>query len=361
MRPEVSATSPDTHGSIDYAELESLGIGPNEVLDFSVNGNPYGPSAGVLEAVARVPIDRYPDRECLQLRRVLSQRLGVAPDRIVAGNGTAELLWLLALAYIRPGDTVLVVTPTFGEYARAARLAGARVEQCAGSAATGFLPQPDRVGRCLRESEPRAAFICNPNNPTGTHLPPEVISGWARENPQTLFVIDEAYIRFAPGAVSALSGRADNVVVLRSMTKDYALAGLRLGYAVGHRTVIEALAAVRPPWNVNAAAQAAGVAALADEAGLQEGLASLSRSKQALVSALREMGFHPLTSAVHFFIVPIGDAAGLRRDLLARRVLVRDCTSFGLPEYVRIAARRPDENVVLVEALREMRSLRQPV
>ncbi|MFQ5856527.1 MAG: pyridoxal phosphate-dependent aminotransferase [Anaerolineae bacterium] len=187
---------------------------------------------------------------------------------------------------------------------------------------------------------------------TGIILPPEFIATWAHAHPQTLFVVDEAYLRFAPGLRSTLTVDEENILVLRSMTKDYALAGLRLGYAVGHEAVIAALARVRPPWNVNALAQAAGVAALSDEAHLQRSLSRLAEAKQALVAGLSELGLVPLPSAVHFFQVPVGDGAAFRRVLLSHGILVRDCASFGLPAYVRIATRRPEENAHLLNALR---------
>jgi histidinol-phosphate aminotransferase len=355
-RPEVVSTSLAYHGALDYAELEQLGLNPDEVLDFSVNSNPYGPSPAVQRALAQVPLDRYPDREALKLRRALADRSRVSPDQIVVGNGTAELLWLVALAFLRAGDPVLVLGPTFGEYERVATLMGAHVETWTARPEREFTIEPEAVGRCLQQIVPRLAFVCNPNNPTGTDLPPEIIQVWAEAHPRTLFVVDEAYLAFAPGLQSALTANADNILVLRSMTKDYALAGLRLGYAVGHASLIAALGRVRPAWNVNALAQAAGVAALEDESHLRTTLDALSRAKEELVAALREPGLSPLPSAVHFILVDVGDGGAFRQALLREEILVRDCASFGLPAFVRIATRRPEENVRLVTAISALRS-----
>ncbi|MBS1252234.1 MAG: Histidinol-phosphate aminotransferase [Anaerolineales bacterium] len=350
--------APAHHGAIDFAELERLGLDPDEVLDFSVNSNPYGPSPAVREALARVPLDRYPDREALALRRALADRLGITPEQIVAGNGTAELLWLIGLAFLRSGDRVLVLGPTFGEYRRVAALAGAKVEVWTAQAEQAFTVDVDGVARRLQQVQPRVAFLCNPNNPTGTVLPPDVIEARAEAHPQTLFVVDEAYLNFVPDLDAALTIGQDNLLVLRSMTKDYALAGLRLGYASGYARVIEALASVRPPWNVNAMAQAAGVAALSDEVHLQRSLSRLVEDKAALVTGLSELGLASLPSAVHFFLIDVGDGAAFRRKLLRHGILVRDCASFGLPAYVRIAARRPEENQRLLAAIREVRTMK---
>jgi L-threonine-O-3-phosphate decarboxylase len=350
------AISPVPHGAPDYAELERLGLDPEGVLDFSVNSNPYGPSPAVREAVDHVPLDRYPDRESLALRHALAERLDVAPARIVAGNGTAELIWLVAIAFLQPKDRVLVVGPTFGEYGRTAALMGAQVQMWIARPEREFVADPEEVEQRLRETKPRLVFICNPNNPTGTVLPPEVMADWAYAHPGTLFVIDEAYLAFSPGLRSTLTSGMDNILVLRSMTKDYALSGLRLGYAVGHGPVIRALSQVRPAWNVNALAQAAGLAALGDEAHRQQSLQALARAKEKLVAGLAELSLPPLPSATHFFLVPVGDGAAFRQALLRQGILVRDCASFGLPAHVRIATRRPEENARLLEAIRTILS-----
>lgn len=355
-RPEVLAVRQVYHGGLDYAEFERLGLDPEAVLDFSVNNNPYGPSPKVQEALVNVPLDRYPDREALVLRRALADRLEVSTERILVGNGTAELLWMVALAFLRLGDRVLVLEPTFGEYTRVAALMGAQVEAWTAQAEQAFAAAPDEVAGCLRRAHPRVAFLCNPNNPTGTILPPDVIAAWAKDHPSTLFVVDEAYLSLARGLRSALTVAEENILVLRSMTKDYALAGLRLGYGVGHKAVTEALVRVRPPWNVNAMAQAAGVAALADEVHRQRSISRLMEAKETLVAGLSALGLTPLPSAVHFFLLNVGDGSAFRRALLDHGILVRDCASFGLPAYVRIATRRPEENGRLLTAIRELRA-----
>lgn len=355
-RTETTAISPVYHGALDYAELERLRLDPEGVLDFSVNSNAYGPSPAVREAVARVPLDRYPDREALALRRALAEHLDVAPARIMVGNGTAELIWLVAFAFLQPRHRVLVVGPTFGEYGRTAALMGAQVEMWIARPEREFAVNSEEVEQRLQETKPRLVFVCNPNNPTGTIMPPEMMAAWAYAHPGALFVIDEAYLAFASGLKSALSVGMDNILVLRSMTKDYALAGLRLGYAVGHGPVVRALSQVRPAWNVNALAQAAGLAALGDEAHRQQSLQALARAREKLVAGLAELGLLPLPSATHFFLVRVGDGAAFRRALLQQGILVRDCASFGLPAYVRIATRRPEENARLLEAIRTVLS-----
>lgn len=351
-RPEVLATPPVTHGAFDYEELGRRGIEPRRLLDFSVNGNPYGPSPAARAALSGVPLELYPDREALSLRRALAEHLGVSTRRILAGNGTSELIWLVALAFVRPGDGVLVVGPTYGEYGRAVALMGGRVLEWRACEEDGFAPKPGRIEAEIRRSSAQLVFACNPNNPTGAATDPREIRLWAERHPRTLFVVDEAYLRFAEGLPSAAQAGCDNILVLRSMTKDYGLAGVRLGYALAPPELIETLARVRPPWSVNAYAQAAGVGALSDEPWLAETLGKLASAKEKLWAEMGGIGIPPLPSATHFCLVRAGNGAMLRRRLMNRGILVRDCASFGLAAWVRVAARRPEENAGLIQAAR---------
>jgi threonine-phosphate decarboxylase len=342
------------HGAPDLAELHRFGVHPAELLDFSSNINAYGPSPRVREAVARTPLDRYPDHEALDLRAALAEHLGVAPECILAGNGTSELIWLASFAFLRPLDRVLVLGPTFAEYARMAVLAGTCLKIHLTKEENGFAPSPPEIGDLLDTWRPRLVFLCNPNNPTGTVLDPHLIGKCASIHPHTLFIVDESYLVFAPSLGSVMDAKRNNVLALRSMTKDFALAGLRLGYAVGAEELIDALSRVRPPWSVNALAQAAGITALRDREHLMRSLRLLATAKHELMTKLAELGMKVLPSAAPFFLVRVGNGATVRRALLQKGILVRDCASFGLPEHIRICTRQPEENTRLVAALREV-------
>ena len=351
-RPEIQHITDVVHGALDFAELEAHDIAPESVIDFSVNNNPYGPSPRVREVLRSVVIDRYPDRQSLALRRRLAQHHDVAIDQILVANGSMELIWFVALAYLRPGDASLILEPTFGEYERVVRLMGATRRAYAARPETRFEIDEGALLETLQRLQPRLMFICNPNNPTGTHLPVDAIAAWAARHPETLFVVDEAYLPFVAGPPpSMIRHLRRNILVLHSMTKAHALAGIRLGYAVGDAEVIATLDKVRPTWNVNAMAQAAGVAALNDVTHLTQTLAQVSQDKAALVAELESLGLTPLPSATHFFLCRVGQASALRRSLLRQGILVRDCASFGLPDYMRIASRRARENARLVETL----------
>jgi L-threonine-O-3-phosphate decarboxylase len=353
-RSQVLEVPLAVHGAPDYAELRRFGVHPAELLDFSSNINAYGPSPKVREAVARTPLDRYPDHEALALRAALAEHLGVPPQCILPGNGTAELIWLASLAFLCPLDRVLVLGPTFAEYARMAALVGACLKAHLAKEEDGFVLSPTEISAILDSWKPHLACLCNPNNPTGAALDTQLINNWAYGHPHTLFIVDESYLTFAPNLGSAMDTQRDNVLVLRSMTKDFALAGLRLGYAVGAEELIAALNRVRPPWSVNGLAQAAGIAALRNREHLERSVELLAAAKRELMAALADLGMKVLPSVAPFFLVRVGNGGAVRRALLHKDILVRDCASFGLPEYIRICTRRPEENARLVAALREV-------
>lgn len=351
--PHIRALQPVAHGALDYAELERLALAPEVIIDFSANSNPYGPPPGVADAIRTVPLERYPDRQALALRRSLSSHLGIPIGHILAANGAAELIWLVALAYLQPGDYVLVIDPTFGEYAYASRLMGAEIDTWRASPDNALEIDLAQIENRLSRKTYRLVFVCNPNNPTGQVLDPGALARWAKLSPDTLFVVDEAYIAFTKQGFPSTMLMAPNILTLRSMTKDYALAGLRLGYAVGHKDVIGALSLTHAPWNVNALALVAGIAALADQDYLHRCIIALNKDKLYLARGLASLGLPPLPSDTHYMLVQVGDGRKFRQDLLKHGVLVRDCASFGLPEFVRIATRTPTENTRLLAAMKE--------
>ena len=353
------------HGGIDPDELDRLGLDAGKILDFSVNINPFGPAPGVAAVLANVPLDRYPDPEARILRRALAAQLNVSPGKILAGNGVSELIWLVALTFLGPGSRVMIVGPTYSEYARASSLMEASVTTVLARPDDDFMVRPDQFLHTLRRFRPRVVFLCNPNNPTGAFLNPEHIAVWARKFPGTLFVVDEAYWGFIPELCSRsafggdfLNAKSkqgiDNLLLLRSMTKDLGLAGLRLGYAIGSAEVIGWLSRAKPPWSVNALAQAAGVEALRYAACYQDSLKMLLQAKVDLVRGLTNLGCKPVPSAVPFFLLPVGNGAAFRHSLLQKNILVRDGASFGLPQHVRIGTRRPEDNARLLAVLGEV-------
>jgi histidinol-phosphate aminotransferase len=356
-RPEIENMKVGYHGGPDWAELESMGLSPGDVLDFSVCSNPFPPPPGVKRVLSSVALSPYPDSESTELIKYLSEKLGVAEDNILVGSGSTELIRLIALAYFRSGDSVLILAPTYGEYETACQMAGAKVFKQWAEARDNFRMRIENTVAFVRQGRPRAIFICNPNNPTGQYLSREEVEAILVVASKSLLILDEAYIAFTDKIWSSADLlHRDNLIIVRSMTKDYALAGLRLGYAIAHREIIDTLRRVRPPWNVNAVAQQAGVAALRDDLYLERCKPKIEQAKRFLVDELGQIGFTVVPSDTNFFLVRVGDGRAFRSALLKQGILVRDCASFGLAEYVRIAPRTMPECRKLIAAVQALRS-----
>jgi histidinol-phosphate aminotransferase len=354
------------HGALDYVELARLGLQPEEILDFSVNANPYAPSPRVREALASVVIERYPDRESLQLREtILEHELAstqLSLSSILCGNGTSELIWTIARTYLKPGERAAIIGPTFGEYAAACRAVGATIVEARSSIEKLFQHNSEELGAWIRSEQPRIVWLCNPNNPTGTWLERSqiLLILEACRHVSAWLVIDEAYQKFLVPAepsstVELLENAPDErVIVLRSLTKDYALAAVRLGYLVASVESVAQLSLQLPAWNVSGFAQAAGVAALNDQQYLKATLQQLIVERDAFFGALGRAGLPIIPSRTHFCLLDVGDARRVRQQLLARKMLVRDCASFGLPHYIRVATRPAAEWQQLLRVLQEI-------
>jgi len=351
VNPHIANLSPVEHGGAGYAGLK----GDGGVLDFSTCCNPYGPPKEVFKALRKTDIESYPDPRSSKLVECLSQTLGIAAENVIAGSGSTEIIRLAALAYLAAGDTVVIPSPTYGEYELASRLAGAGVVKYGLSEERDFQLHMDDFTSFVRRHNPKAVFLCNPNNPTGQMLPQEELRRLVKGFPDTLLILDEAYLAFTgdAGGPSDMTNEP-NVLVIRSMTKDYAVAGLRLGYGLACREIIGSLEKVRPPWNVSSPAQQAGIAAAGCGGYFQQCYAGMRKCRAYLVSRLAAMGYKTLPTDTHFFLMKVGDAATFKSRLLDRGILVRDCASFGLPAYVRVSPRRMGDCRKLVKAISEL-------
>jgi histidinol-phosphate aminotransferase len=374
-----TATSPDAprpvHGGIRPAQLRALGLDPQQVLDFSASISPLGPPEGLWGALQQVDLTAYPDPECLELREALCRHLdpsrggSVTLENILVGNGSTELIHLLARAYVSASGPphhagrsapvssagqALLLTPTYGEYDGACRLVGATVSSLDSRRAKGFSWDLEEAAERIVREGPGLVFVCNPNNPTGVYLQQAEVEFLARavSGVGGLLVLDEAYLSFVEAGWDSL-GLLDlgNVALLRSMTKDYALTGLRLGYSLASPEVTARMAALQPDWSVNSLAQVAGLVALADAEYLPRARKSVEESKEYLTGQLASLGFTVLPGAANFLLVEVGDGAAVRDRLMRQGLFVRDCASFGLPDCIRIGIRPLDDCRRLVAGL----------
>lgn len=340
------------------AELERE-LGLTGSIKLASNENPLGPSPRALEAIQGIlgGLHRYPDGSGRDLRAALAAHLQVPAEAIVLGNGSDDIIALLTRTLLAPGDEALMPRPSFLMYEITVRSAGARpvFVPLAGMAV-------DLEG-LLAAVTPRTrlVFICNPNNPTGGIVKR---ADWERFlkrlPPRTAVVLDEAYIEFArdsdcPRGPDYLADDGPTVVTLRTFSKLYGLAGLRVGYGVMPAALAAALHRVRQPFNVNSLALAAAAAALQDRDFVARTLETVHNGLDELSTALEGLGLRCHPTQANFFLVEIGrDADAVFQRLLRRGVIVRSMRAYGFPQCLRITVGRPEENRRLVRSLEEV-------
>ncbi len=357
----MESYSPVVHGALDEAELARLGLSVGQLIDFSSNINPFGPPDSVLQALRSLNPAPYPDRSCLRLRTQLAALHHCATNAILVGNGANELIHLVGRACGEAGATALVVGPTYGEYAHASRLVGMQVVEQQSTIATGFHPDLSDLFATIERLRPRLCWLCVPNNPTGIDLSSDMIGELAQACAAVggLLILDRAYLTLKRNATP--HDPLDYISIPRliriySLTKSYAVAGLRIGYLIADPQTVTAIAHFQPAWSVNSAAQAAALAMLTDTTFLPATIPQLWAVSDELAQNLRQIGLNVWRADLPFMLVNCTHAGLVRHQLLRRGCVVRDCTSFGLPEWVRVAPRRPGDNTRLLAAWREILS-----
>jgi histidinol-phosphate aminotransferase len=333
-----------------------LGLDPAGVIKLASNENPLGPSPAAMramrEAIAEVHV--YPDGNAFYLRQRLARKLDLPGDQITFGNGSNELLELVGHALLEPGAEVIVSQYCFAVYPIVTALFGANLITVPARRYGHDLP------RMLKAVTPktRILFVANPNNPTGTLASPSALRELvARVPSHVLLVIDEAYIEFLEDPVDLLSmvrrRSRPNLLLTRTFSKIYGLAGLRLGYALGHPRLIAALEKIRQPFNTNLMAQRAALAALDDDAHVRKTRANNTTGLKALSDGFRKLGLEFVPSAANFILVRVGDGARVFQGMQKLGVITRPMGSYQLPEWLRITVGTPRENARCLKALEQ--------
>lgn len=356
-RKNIAALEKCPHGGIDCIEIENLGITPDSVIDFSVSTGPNGMPAGIRPLVKGTKLTAYPDPQCIRLRRAIAGKIGLSLENVMIGNGSTEIIRLAVMAYLHEREKALILEPTYGEYHIACQIAGAQVISETSTAGEMFKPDIGTIIKLIEQVKPKVIFICNPNNPTGHYLGRSQFNQILSAAIDSLVILDEAHISFVRKPWNSCSFLCKgNLLIIRSMTKDYSLAGLRLGYAVASPEIIDTLLRICPPWNVNVVAQHAGVIALQQDKYLRDNQNIAIAGKKYLLDEIAKLGFRCLPSETNFFLIEVGNAAVIKSQLLRKGILVRDCTSFGLPEYIRVAPKTPKKNRKFIAAMKEIRN-----
>ncbi len=366
-RAELREIATCPHGGDVELRIEAEKSEDEEILDFSSNVNPLGPSPRALNAIESSlwSIAFYPDTNSTRLKEAVAQHFGnITPGNVVVGNGSCELIYLFASVFASKGDEVLIPVPTFGEYAKAAAIAGARIIPIPLNDA--FAVTSSQVTGALTPST-KIIFLCNPNNPTSRLIEKknllEIVEFALQRD--VLVLIDEDFMDFVTPRkrftfVDEVE-RYSNIFILRSFTKAHALAGLRVGFGIGAEDAIELLEKVKPPWNVNSLAQVAAIEAVRDRQHQEETNATIESERRYLYRELRTIDgitVHPADA--NFFLINLGKsrlkAPQLKQAMLRRRILIRDASSFtGLSEdYIRIAIRKRRDNLRFLEVFKQL-------
>jgi threonine-phosphate decarboxylase len=353
---------PQVHGGNIYEMGQQYKLRPEAIIDFSSNINPLGPSPRVLRALRSHLrwIGRYPEIHARGLVRDVARFHNLPEEAIVVGNGSTALIYRLPYALLT--KNALVLHPTFSEYERAFGLGGCRIDLVMRDGADGFQVPWQRLFEALRRGY-GAVMLCNPNNPTGDVIAKDELTEFVEESARsgTVVIVDEAFMDFHEDATLKHEVlRRSNLIVLRSMTKCYALAGLRLGFLVASPPLAKRVREADEPWAVSALAQIAGRESLKDRNYLRRTLELIATERQYLMERLADIpGLMVYPSVANFLLLKITrpgwDAARLQQGLIRHGILIRDCRSFpGLGgEFMRIAVRGRKDNSRLLSTLQQ--------
>jgi histidinol-phosphate aminotransferase len=356
----VRAIAPYQAGKPIAEVAREFGLDEASIVKLASNENPFGvpESSKQAMAVAVAELGRYPDANGFDLKAALSKRYDVPAEWITLGNGSNDILEIAAHAFVQSGQSVVYSQYSFAVYALATQGVGARAIVVPAKAYGHDL---DAMAASI-DADTRLVFIANPNNPTGTFIPPAEIEAFLQRVPANVVVVlDEAYNEFLTPEQQFESAqwvrKYPNLMVSRTFSKAYGLAGLRVGFAIAQPALTDLMNRIRQPFNVNSLAQAAAIAALNDKQFLEQGARNNAAGYQQFVEAFEEMGLEYVPSFGNFVLVRVGDddQAGARVNLalLKQGVIVRPVGNYGLPQWLRISIGLPQENAVFLAALKK--------
>lgn len=334
--------------------------GLEDVIKLASNENPLGVSPKALAAMtdALSRLNQYPDGASYEFRTALAQRFGLEQDQVAVGNGADDLILELSMAYLADGDEVVVSRSSFPMYDIYAKAMRARLVKTPLTTELGI--DLEAMADAITDRT-KLVYVCNPNNPTGTIVDADDVDAFIRRVPDhVLIVLDEAYFEMVdsqdyPDSLAYVRDGRENVFVMRTFSKVYGLAGIRVGYGFAHPNVVSTLLRIKPPFNVNVLAQAAGIAALTDQDFVAHSVEINRQGRQYLYSEFEKMGLSYAESHTNFVLVRIGpNAASVQQELLKRGIIVRPCGGYELADYLRVSIGTMEQNERFIATLREL-------
>ncbi len=355
----VEAIKPYEPGKPIHEVERELGL--RHVVKMASNENPLGPSRRALRAMRRALREAhlYPDGSCYDLRKRLAEELGIADNQLIIGNGSNEIIEFLARGFLSEGDQVISSASTFLVYPILTKVCGAEyIEVPMKDFRYDLRGILDRI-----TDRTRLIFIANPNNPTGTYVTRDEVEDFLTKVPKDVIVcFDEAYIDFVeakdfPYLLFQVKTERPNLIVLRTFSKSFGLAGLRIGYGMGSPELIGYLHKIRQPFNVNSIAQAGALAALDDRLFLWRTKHLVARGRKYLYRRLRRLGMRHVLSEANFVLIDMErDADEVFQEFLQRGIIVRSMKAYGLPTWIRLTVGKRSENARFYRALKKFRA-----
>jgi len=342
------------HGGLNYKKLRTLGIDPDDVIDFSVSINPDPLPESVLNDIRESNVIRYPDTNCTVLREKIAEYNKVPVESVLVVNGTSQGMFLIVASLLKEGQDVAIVDPTYSEYFDACSLKTDRIHSIRMEAGESFQFSLDRITGTVETVKPALLWLCSPNNPTGSYLKEDDFESirLACLKAGTLLILDEAYVCFVSDSLRYDPLR-EGVIVLRSMTKDYSIPGLRLGYLLSSPEIIKKIKRWQPEWSISSPAQDAGIAGFREIDYFKKSWENTALRRDRMRKALSELGLTVHDSCANFFLVEVDDTDALKSHLWKSLILVRDCGSFQLKNTIRIGVRTDEDNNKLIRCIKE--------
>lgn len=355
IRKHISEITPYIAGKPIEETRRELGL--KEVIKLASNENPLGPSPKALTAIRKnlSKINRYPDSNCFYLKKKLAEKLSVDQSGIILGNGSDEIIDIIIKTFVEENESVLTSNATFLEYEIISRVNDRKVDT---APLKSFKYDLAGIQKKIT-AETKLIFIANPNNPTGTYVTKYELEGFLDFLPEdVLVVIDEAYDTFIdvddfPQSLDYI--RNKNVIIMKTFSKAYGLAGLRIGYAAARPELISSMEKTRQPFNVNLLAQAAALAALSDDDFLRQTRELILSGKRYLYKELEKLGIDYVPSQANFILIDAGrDGVSVFKEMLKYGVIIRDMRQYGLKNFIRVTIGRDKENRKFIQVLKKV-------
>ncbi len=346
------------HGGLKISELKKHGLTKEDVIDFSASLNRYGPPEFIIKKLNRInkaEIEHYPDPDSKELRKKLSKNLEINSSNLIITSGISELIDLIGQVFIKENSPVLIPNHTYAEYEPTAKKNKAKITE---------IPMPNKelqknkIKPKIKENS--ILYLCNPNNPTGSLLNKKEIKELLNiiEKTNSLLVLDEAYKEFLenPLKLEDLVIKSPNIILMRSFTKSFGIPGIRIGYGVSSAENIRYLKRAKIPWNTSGIAELVGKELISEQGKnfLRRTTKKILKNKEELKKELQDLEIKFYSGKANFLMMKVGKATKIREKLLKKGLIVRDCSSFGLPNHIRVGVRSEEENKELIKGLKEI-------